>query len=610
MIEPDTPSRRGLAGMLKSQTLRTWAACLLPMLPMLYLVALIDRHGVDVPYADEFSLAPILAKASSNSITFADLWAQHNEHRYVFPRLIFILFARFADSDFLRAEMFFSAFLAALVAVLLWALIRRTITQSLQKSLLLSSLVTLLLFSPVQAENWTWGFQFVLFLANLFCAAGVVLAFSRQRIELRFFGCLLIAIVATFSFGNGILLWVLTFPAAIILGRLIGGKLHLGWLVGWTFSAIGTLTPYFIDFHRPGQIPTIGYAGTLKYFAYVAAFLGSHLSRANSFESSVPAICAGTTLLGLYSAAAYYAFRHIRDSQVLTRMFPWFCLGAYAILSACFAAAARIGFGVQQALDSRYTSFSLYLSIGAIGLVTIAGQHIRSCGLKKYGHHLLRAETALLTAFLCSCLTAYVWGSQTMKATERSRRIGKAALLFANVLDSGSVYEKHLIANASDARRFTNQLDQIGLFHPRLYTSADISMLPLGKPAQAGPPSTNPSEGRTYKVAGFIDSLQQAGSRCRLTGWALLPRKGRIADGVVVGHKTEGGSASVFQVADQNLERPDVGQLFGLSGVWWCGWRLDFDRSLLPPGEQTVLAWAVDSESGLLYQIPGAQPLK
>src|SRR5437764_11469738 len=68
---------------------RRVALIILALLPGLYLFSLIVRYGVNVPYADEFTLAPLLVKAHEHAITFSDLFEQHNEHRYFFPRLLF-----------------------------------------------------------------------------------------------------------------------------------------------------------------------------------------------------------------------------------------------------------------------------------------------------------------------------------------------------------------------------------------------------------------------------------------------------------------------------------------------------------------------------------------
>lgn len=138
----------------------------------------------DVPYAHEFTLAPFLVKAHHHAVTWSDLFRQHNEQRYFFSRVVIIAFAWLAQGN-LRAEMFISVFLTLLVSVNLWLLVRKTILSSVGQSLVILFLFNLLLFSPVQAENWTWGFQFPLFLCNYLFSCGLPQEISGVRREIH-----------------------------------------------------------------------------------------------------------------------------------------------------------------------------------------------------------------------------------------------------------------------------------------------------------------------------------------------------------------------------------------------------------------------------------------
>ena len=199
---------------------RAWrvAAAMLPCLPVLNVVALISRYGVNVPFADEFALAPLLVKAHQHALTFSDLFAQHNEHRYFFPGLLFIAIAFCAQGN-LRAEMFFSVFLTLLASANLWLLLRKTTSLSNGPRVTVLFLFNLLLFSPVQAENWTWGYQLPLFLTNYLFTCAVLAAFSSLNLGRKFALCAALAFIATFSFGGGVVLWGLTFPWGLLSPR-------------------------------------------------------------------------------------------------------------------------------------------------------------------------------------------------------------------------------------------------------------------------------------------------------------------------------------------------------------------------------------------------------
>jgi hypothetical protein len=71
-------------------SIRRLARLLLIAAPPLLIGFLIFRDGVDTPFWDEWDrTAPLFEKMAAGTLGFADFFAQHNEHRILFPRLIF-----------------------------------------------------------------------------------------------------------------------------------------------------------------------------------------------------------------------------------------------------------------------------------------------------------------------------------------------------------------------------------------------------------------------------------------------------------------------------------------------------------------------------------------
>src|SRR5437016_13840029 len=88
------------------------ARLLLIAAPPLLIGFLILRDGVDVPFWDEWDgTAPLFEKMAAGTLGFADFFAQHNEHRILFPRLIFFGLGRLTHWN-VRAELFVIWFLA------------------------------------------------------------------------------------------------------------------------------------------------------------------------------------------------------------------------------------------------------------------------------------------------------------------------------------------------------------------------------------------------------------------------------------------------------------------------------------------------------------------
>lgn len=122
------------------------------LLPPLYILYLITRYGIDVPFWDEWEFVPLLMKFKSGALTFHDLLAQHNEHRILFPRLIMLVLAAVTGWD-IRYELYANFAVAAFTFVFLNLLYRRAAGKG--RAPWFPALSAFLVFSPVQAENWT-----------------------------------------------------------------------------------------------------------------------------------------------------------------------------------------------------------------------------------------------------------------------------------------------------------------------------------------------------------------------------------------------------------------------------------------------------------------------
>lgn len=566
----------------------------LPILPALYLVALIARYGVNVPFADEFMFTPLLQKAHAHTLTAADLFSQHNEHRYFFTRPLFIAIALCFHGDF-RAEMFFSVFLAFLTLANLWRLLRKNVALSPAQRTLLLSIFSLLLFSPVQAENWTWGIQFPLFFTNYLFTCAVLVTFSRLPPGIKFLLCAALAFLANFSFGGGVLLWAVTFPFGILAHGEMRWKSRIAWGLAWVSAGLGALALYFYHYVRPGYLPSLAASrNPIDYFLYITTFLGAHLSRAQRSEPIFQATLVGTILLGLWGVAVAYAVRSRRDLELRRRMLPWLAIGSYAVLNALLASAARIGFGIHQALESRYTSFSLYLSIAVAVLLVILKEEFfaRNEG-RSFRDEVPRLEAVLLTAFALFSLTAFLWGRSSMIASHRDRLWGKGALLFSNVADTAALHDRLLVADASYARTCANRLNSLGLLKPPMFPTAAITQLNVKQKSNVG----------------FLDFISITGSSCSVVGWAILPNTGNPAHCVMLSYNDPERGPIAFRMADEIYEREDVAAVLKNPAAEASGWKCHFDRSILPAGDILLTAWAVDANHAVLYPLETPQVL-
>ncbi|MBI1845590.1 MAG: hypothetical protein HYR86_01285, partial [Candidatus Rokubacteria bacterium] len=112
----------------------------------------VARHAVNVPYWDEWHLTPEVEHVAQGRLSLAELWAQHNEHRPVLPKLVMLALARLSRWD-TRWESAASVAVALALLVILAALIAATVpSKRLVPWLVL--VASALTFSKGQFENW------------------------------------------------------------------------------------------------------------------------------------------------------------------------------------------------------------------------------------------------------------------------------------------------------------------------------------------------------------------------------------------------------------------------------------------------------------------------
>ena len=104
-----------------------WAAVIiLCLLPAAITLAYIHAYGVNSVYGDALYFCPLIERYYQGTLTFQDFYAQHNEHRPLFPRLVMLPLALATRYDTV-AEMYVGWGLICLSAVPVFLLCRRCI---------------------------------------------------------------------------------------------------------------------------------------------------------------------------------------------------------------------------------------------------------------------------------------------------------------------------------------------------------------------------------------------------------------------------------------------------------------------------------------------------
>jgi hypothetical protein len=552
----------------------TWLLLLVGLVPIVFVGFIIDRYGVNVPYADEWSNLILVEKWDARRLTFADLIRPHNGHRILIPRLIFLAFAEMAHGN-VRAEMFFSLFLCGLTSAGILYLLRRTVRTGWPPVLALWALINVLLFSPIQAENWLWGFQFQIFLSNL-CVVGAVLAVTSDfRVTLRVSLASFFALAGTFSFGQGVLIWPIV--ALLMIAR---GETRRRVLT-WGGVTLAILCAYFFSYH--GKDLTRAVEHWWDYPLFFVAFLGAPLAQIPNTNPMMVAGILGTALCAPYFGLLISCLRR----GVAERDGIWLALGAYPIGGALLAAASRTHFGARQALDSRYTTVAIILLVSLIGLTACLYFERPSTKRKLPG---------LLAAGVCLLLYAFnfVFAFRDLEVNRALRSHGKAALQFSKILDSDKIFRSALLVTEDSeiVAHYLATLDRRQLTFPPRRESAAL---------QDG---ENQIQRSTQEYGAFENLKRESTDSVVASGWSYLPAESRPAACVVFafGHNE---AWTAFALSDQRENRPELPNKPQISGRD-LGWRGTFSLERLPSATTEISAWAVDADSGKTFRLPGS----
>ncbi|MGI3901798.1 MAG: hypothetical protein ACRYGP_11200 [Janthinobacterium lividum] len=311
------------------------------------------RLHVSLPYWDEWSSIIDLQLLEQGRYGLADLAGQHNEHRILFPRLVFWADARFfAMSGVLNLTV--TVLLQMANAFILLALVRGRTLRTVQL-LLLAGFVVVLLFSLRQEQNFTNGYQ-LQFVGVYTAAALATVAYVRalERVDDRagrsapLFGLAALACgISAYTMANGMLAGFVLTAIAILRGssrQIIVTTVVLSSLLGAVY--LHGYTPGDASFPLR-EVPSHLWA----YPRYLTAYLGNPLGSNLRVTQAL-----GVLGLILAAAAAWRVAtldRHDGGDLVLLGIM------GFVLASAALTSYGRVALGTEQASESRYATPSL-----------------------------------------------------------------------------------------------------------------------------------------------------------------------------------------------------------------------------------------------------------
>jgi len=375
--------------------------------PALACFYLVWRYGVNMIYSDEWFMAGFGKGLQAGTLTFADLWGSLNEHRQFFFRLVYLAAAFLTGFNS-------KALLAVSLAVVcagyfvmiryLFAMVRDELWRCAGGLAL-----GLLMFSPVQYENFLWGFQLAFLMADILPL--ISMYFLHRRLtagkQKYLVFALALGVVASFSSAQGLLVW----PAALAMLALRYRKAVVRQAVAVAWLAVGAAS-WFFYFFKLGEskygtpLPS---RRRLLYlmkhpmpFLHAAARMATRplLTRSPWFIL-ISCLC----LLAVTGVAVFFGFRLATRTNG-NNFFPG-ALMLFGILSALVVSVSR---DIQMADASRYTTATLCIYTGLV-LYFLVNRELFKKKIGAAGRFLTRTAAALLTAIVVVSTAAWPVGA-------------------------------------------------------------------------------------------------------------------------------------------------------------------------------------------------------
>ncbi|MFN6514484.1 MAG: hypothetical protein RMY29_008280 [Nostoc sp. CreGUA01] len=559
-------------------------------LPIILLLWFVISFSVNVPFGDDWDLVGLFGKISSGTANFGDFFAQHNEHRIFFPKIIFTILA-FSSKWNIKLEIYFSLLLVLINFFMLYKIAAHSDNTNNNLLFHLFNFITCIInFSLTQYENWLWGFQIAWFLINTCLILAVFILTVPQKLHpnYKLLFASLCCLIASFSSAHGLVSWLVILPLVYLVeGRTKQKKIRmLVWVVLFAFC----VAIYFIDYEKPPRHPSILFIlqQPLIAYKYFFSLIGFSLGKYIWFPVVTGSI--------IFFSFLFFNILCLKNSQSVffKKAAPWLSLGWFAILFALMTTVGRAGFGIEQATSSRYVSVSILLVISCLQL----------CRLwilcKWQNDKNIHTFSGFCLGFVISIL---VFNSTNSIAEGQNifiqRNFGKSCLEVINYLDRS-------IRNSPN--------NCLKLLYPKEFRLPRLSRV-LEELEFRNFPKNIAFITKTKKDRGFIDgvtSIEQLSNLRRsdslkIWGWAVLPEAQEQPIIVLLSY---GKSRSFFAAGLVHLHRPDVAKVFNSSLYNKSGWEVNVSVKSIPAGENVIKAWVYDQKRQQFKQLNGELKIK
>jgi hypothetical protein len=552
--------------------------------PAALVLRLVTKNWISIPFWDEW-LTPgtQLTSWCNGTLTLTELFSQHNESRKFFPRLLYLFLARVAGWD-VRHEMVCVFLSVCVLGFFLYQLLRRTPGVSPVAALTAWAVMMFLCFSPIQLENFLWGIQLETFFPGIAVVAAVTINLSALSLRSRALINATLALVASYTYANGLLLWLLAVPLSSASTPRRDKKV---WYTVYCLVGALAIGGYFTGYSLPATLPKWTYR-PLDLLHYIVLWVGAYFRS----EITSPLIAGSIVLVlffGTFGIAAVVLVRY-RNWKVF---YPWFAIAVYAGITGFVTAAGRAGFGINQAMDSRYTTFSLFFYLALVGMIFALYSFYLAKRTGIWRDTFLLILGAAIGIGSMAWLACYKQGVSGLVGHKQYRVKLKRALEWIDVVPDNP----DLVLVFPWVDWLTNNTH--ALAKHRLLRLRFVAE-PLASQVKQAPATASDANGELESCTLNPDY------QLFITGWAWLPNQNRPADCVVIGVEDVAGNFKPVSVLETGERRQDLRDRFHVSTMYRAGFARAVRCERLLKEKLRIKAWAVDLKNQFAYPIAGS----
>lgn len=310
--------------------------------------------------ADQWDLVPILDQFFSGKSWVADVFDRHGDHMHSSAYLVMLLLAKFSHWNLLWE----SVAMLVINAVTFWLLypiiIRPIINDNTKYSSAIVFIIALMFFSLSHAGNLIWTWQLAVYTA-VFGAVLCISALCRSNLgTLAFASAALGALISSFSFSCGFVLWPIGLTIIALKNELTNSQ-KLSFSIIWLIISAAVFIYFFkITSNEFSQNIDFSIIRSITFLLYA---LGTPIAY---FSRSLSLVIASMGLIYM----VYLCIKLRKDIICAKHTLPITAVGftMFGIGSILLISLGRLELGFDQARSFRYIIFSQFFWIGLAAL--------------------------------------------------------------------------------------------------------------------------------------------------------------------------------------------------------------------------------------------------